>query len=72
MMVKVYVSLDLVGCKQETEIEVEDDCSEKEIEVEDDCSEKEIEEMARDAMYEMIEWGYEKADPKPDPAESRS
>ena len=61
MMVKVYVSLDLVGCKQETEIEVEDD-----------CSEKEIEEMARDAMYEMIEWGYEKADPKPDPAESRS
>lgn len=29
------------------------------IELDDDCTDAEIEEYARDAMFEMIEWGYE-------------
>lgn len=29
------------------------------IEVEDDCTEEEIEELAREVMFNMIEWGYE-------------
>lgn len=43
----VYVSLGLVGCKQSCEIEVDDD-----------TSETEVEEIAKEAMFELIEWGY--------------
>lgn len=45
--IRVTVSLGLVGCRRSETIEVEDD-----------CSEDEIEEMARDTMYSLIEWGW--------------
>lgn len=36
--------------------------SEFEFEVDDDCTDEEIEELARDAMFEHIEWNYEVAE----------
>lgn len=46
--IKVHVSTNRVGSE----------CSD-EFEVEDDTTEKEIEEMAKDAMFNMIEWNYD-------------
>lgn len=43
----VYVSVGLVGCKRECQIEVEDD-----------STDEEIEEAAREALWTMIEWGW--------------
>ncbi len=48
MKIKVYVSTDRVGSKDERTIEVEDD-----------FDETEIEETARQTMFEMINWGWE-------------
>lgn len=47
--VEVYVSLGLVGCNRTATIEVEDDET-------DDA----IEEMAREEMFNLINWGWEK------------
>lgn len=49
MKIKVYVSTDKLGSKDERTIEVEDDF--------DDID---IEETARQTMFEMINWGWEK------------
>ena len=43
----VTVSIGLVGCKKKQEIEVEDD-----------TPDDEIEELAREEMFSMIEWGW--------------
>lgn len=53
MQIRVYVQLGLVGCKRETTIEVEDD-----------SSPEDIEEQARDAMLELIEWGWAREENK--------
>lgn len=45
---KGHVEMGLVGCKREFEFEVEDD-----------ATEDEIEETGRDAMFNIISWGYE-------------
>jgi len=45
--ITVYVELGLVGCRRESTIEVDDD-----------AMDDEIEEMARDEMFNMIEWGW--------------
>ena len=44
---EVYVSVGLVGCRRSETIEVEDD-----------ATEEEIEEVARETMFSMIEWGW--------------
>lgn len=49
MKVKVYVSMNLVGCERKDTIEFPDD-----------ASEDEIEEEVREWMFEQIEWGWEK------------
>ncbi len=51
--ITVTVRTNKVGSKCETWIEVEDD-----------AEDAEIEELARDAMYEMIEWNWRKDDEK--------
>lgn len=43
----VNVSMGRVGCHKEESFEVEAD-----------CSEKELEEIAKEAMFSMIEWGW--------------
>jgi hypothetical protein len=48
MKIKVYVETNSVGSRCEHTIEVDDDLTEEEILQE-----------AKDAMYEMIEWGFE-------------
>lgn len=52
-LIKVSVSLGLVGCRKESTIEVEDD-----------CDRDEIEQMAREEMFTMIEWGWSPFDEK--------
>lgn len=47
-LIKVSVSLGLVGCTKRSTIEVDDEC--------DDIT---IEEIAREEMFNMIEWGWE-------------
>lgn len=48
MKIKVYVSTNIVGSEREEEFEIDDG-----------LSEEKIEEIAREAMFEMIEWGFE-------------
>jgi hypothetical protein len=50
MKVRVHVSNGMVGCERTIEIEIDDD-----------KSEDEIEELAKEAMFEMIEWWWEPA-----------
>lgn len=45
--IRVYVSTGIVGSKRTDEIEVPDD-----------ADEDTIDEMARDMMFEMIDWGW--------------
>lgn len=45
-----YVSVGLVGCRKEFKFEVEDD-----------TSDDDIEELARDEMFNCIEWGWKHA-----------
>jgi hypothetical protein len=45
--IEVTVSIGLVGCKRSSTIEVEDD-----------MTDDEIEEEAREAMFNLIEWGW--------------
>jgi len=49
--IKVYVDSGYVGCKNENVIEVEDD-----------ATEEEIEELAGEAIYEMIDIGWYEVD----------
>ena len=49
MKIIVHVCTDKVGSDCETEIEVEDD-----------CSDGEIDEISREAMFGMIEWGWKR------------
>jgi hypothetical protein len=49
VVVKVWVSTGLVGADREVDIEIEDGSSDAEIQV-----------AAREAMFEMIEWGWSK------------
>lgn len=49
MKIIVTVSMGLVGCKKESEIEVDDD-----------LGDDDIEEIAREEMFTMIEWGWSK------------
>lgn len=49
MKVRVWVSMNLVGCVR---------CDE--IEVDDNATEEEVEESVRDWMFEHIEWGYDR------------
>lgn len=49
--IKGYVSLSLQGCKKEFEFEVEDD-----------TGESDIEDMAKEEMFNLIEWGWEKVE----------
>lgn len=51
MIIRVRVSTNLV--QSETY---------RDIEVEDDATEEDIEELAREAMFEQIEWSWEKVD----------
>jgi hypothetical protein len=46
-----YVSTGLIGSKNTFEFDVEED-----------ASEQDIEEAARDAMFELIEWGFDPAE----------
>ena len=48
---KGHVSVGLVGCRVEFEFDIEED-----------ASEQDIEDMARDAMFEHIEWGFDPID----------
>ena len=49
MKIRVYVSTNLVSSETYTDIELNDNSTEEEIETE-----------AREAMFEMINWNYEK------------
>ena len=49
MKIIVHVSTGYAGCTKREEFEVEDD-----------CSDDEIDEQARDFMFNMIEWGWER------------
>lgn len=51
MMVEVYVSVGLVGCRRKVVVEVEDD-----------MTDEEIEEAATETLHSMIEWGWRKVD----------
>lgn len=51
MKIKIHVSIGLVGCRREATIDVEDD-----------ATEDEIDEIAQEAMFEMISWGWCRAD----------
>lgn len=55
MKIRVYVEMGLVGCTKEAEIEVDDDLTEEQIEAE-----------AREAMFEMIDWGYSRVEDEED------
>lgn len=54
--IEVHVSVGLVGCRRKATIEVEDD-----------CTDEEIEELAREALFEMIEWGWRPAEERKQP-----
>ena len=54
MKVEVIVSLNLVGCERRTTIEVEEG-----------TPDAEIEEVAKDAMFEMIEWTWKRVESSP-------
>lgn len=49
MKLRVWVAMNLVGCQKETVVELDDG----------DYTEEQIEEIAREEMFEFIEWGYE-------------
>jgi hypothetical protein len=49
MKIEVYVALNLVGCERRGTIEVDDD-----------ATDEEIEEMARDWLWDHIDWGFRK------------
>ena len=49
--IKVYVTIGLVGCRREVELDIEDD-----------MTDDEIEELARDTMFEIIEWGWKRVE----------
>lgn len=51
MKIKVIVSIGLVGCRREAIIDVPDE------EAGDDET---VEEYARDEMFNMVEWGWER------------
>lgn len=51
MKIRVWVEMGLVGCFKEAEIEVDDNLTEGEIEAE-----------AREAMFEMIDWGHSRVE----------
>ena len=54
MKVKVYVSTRYVGSKSEDIIEIDD-------EEWADMSDREKDEVMQEAMFDLIEWGYEEA-----------
>jgi hypothetical protein len=54
MQLKVWVSLNLVGCRKETTIDIPDE----DLEGSSESAKEIIEEYAEDAMWQMIEWGY--------------
>lgn len=49
MKIRVYVSTNYVGSE----------CSD-ELEVDDDCTDDDLDDIARDWMFEQIEWGWDK------------
>lgn len=51
MRIRVHMSNGLVGCQRETFIDVDDD-----------CEDSDIEEMSRYALWDMIEWGWERVE----------
>lgn len=55
--VKWHLSVGLVGCSQEGEFEIEDD-----------CSDEEIEEAVKDEVFQKLEWGWT-AEPTTGPAD---
>jgi stress-induced morphogen len=55
MNVTAYVSLGLVGCHREAEVEIPDEDIEGLSEVE---QERVIEEYVRDWMFQQIDWGW--------------
>ena len=62
MKIKVFVSTNKVGSRCESEIEIDD----SELEGYEGSEREEfITESCRDAMFEMIEWGYEEAEFEP-------
>ena len=46
--IRVHVSNGYVGCRRETFIDVEED-----------LTDRDIDDSAREALFEMIEWGWE-------------
>jgi len=52
MKMIVHVSIGLAGADRDAEIEVEDG-----------STNEEIEELAREAMFEMVEWSWKRVDP---------
>ena len=55
MKITVHVRMGLVGCERKSTIDVEDD-----------LSEDDLEEIAREEMFDMIEWWYERGDKNDD------
>lgn len=51
--IEIHVSIGLVGCRRTTTIEVEDD-----------ATDDEIEEVARESMFELVEWSWRVKTPK--------
>jgi hypothetical protein len=52
--IEAYLSVGLVGCKR-NEI----------FEVEDDATDEEIEEIIKEWVYELVEWGWQTVEAKP-------
>lgn len=53
MKIKIKLSIGLAGCTRE-----------KVIDIEDDCTNEEIDEMAQEAVHEMISWHWVRVEPK--------
>lgn len=61
MKIKVHLSMGLVGCKREKILDIDDDEVEGLNEEELDAH---LEEVARDWMFQQVEWGFEIVDPE--------
>lgn len=49
MKIEVHLSIGLVGCRRKITFEVEDD-----------CTDEQIDEIAREAIFELVEWQWER------------
>lgn len=54
MKIKVIVSIGLVGRRREIEFDVDDD-----------STDDELEEIAKEAMFEVVQWHWERSEGKP-------